>query len=553
MIKYIKKNYIQIIIAVAIAMISSLFFIIKPLEVYPADDLPFHLNRIEGIVDAIRDGQILPKLYPFSNYEFGYASPLFYCDLFFYPFAFLYFLGVPLIICYKIMQIVIAIATSIIVYVLSKKVFRKDTTSLLIVALYMLSNYRFCDVYYRCAMGELLAFMILPLAIYAIYKVLYLRKNSFILLGVSFSLLVMSHLITSVLLAIIFLFFIVVFIIKHIKERNVIKDCLITISKATIIGLLLCSWFILPMVEQFRNQIFYVNVFSKSDNGLKGYVLLKDAISSNPRHFSFGLILPLMSLTYLFSKRNRLITTIYLLSIFFFALALNIIPFPSILSFIQFSFRLFIVILPLLCIVIGYSFNCIDSNKISKGLLIALLSIVIVKYFYLFYFYSKGKFIEMKNINDNSVLFVDEYSDMYYDHARLGGGEYLPVCNNEDFSVDDRGIVISNLSGMVTGEIYNYDRYFSQIVFDYKGEEGFASLPLTYYKGYKAYCDNIGIDCVNDEVFKKVGLYLKNGDHTYKVKYEGTWVQHSSLVISVLTLIILLVDYIRKARYLNDN
>ncbi len=44
-------------------------------------DTSFHMYRIQGVVNALQDGQFLPKIYPYANNGFGYATPLFYCDV----------------------------------------------------------------------------------------------------------------------------------------------------------------------------------------------------------------------------------------------------------------------------------------------------------------------------------------------------------------------------------------------------------------------------------------------------------------------------------------
>ena len=65
-------------------------------------DLTFHLSRIEGLLTSIQDHQFPIALYPYKNYGFGYISPLFYCDLFLLLPAFLYKVGLPLVLAYKV-------------------------------------------------------------------------------------------------------------------------------------------------------------------------------------------------------------------------------------------------------------------------------------------------------------------------------------------------------------------------------------------------------------------------------------------------------------------
>ena len=63
-------------------------------------DTFFHVSRIDGLAASIKDGDFLPAIYPYKNSGFGYGSPLFYCNLFLWPFALLHVLGLPLSYCW---------------------------------------------------------------------------------------------------------------------------------------------------------------------------------------------------------------------------------------------------------------------------------------------------------------------------------------------------------------------------------------------------------------------------------------------------------------------
>ena len=56
-------------------------------------DTCFHLSRIEGLAQSFKDGIYMPRIYPYKNNNFGYASPLFYCDFFLIIPALLYNAG----------------------------------------------------------------------------------------------------------------------------------------------------------------------------------------------------------------------------------------------------------------------------------------------------------------------------------------------------------------------------------------------------------------------------------------------------------------------------
>ena len=85
--RILKNNKKEIIFIICIVFVSCFYTIFSINKYYYGYDLTFHLNRLTGICDAIRDGQFIPRVYPNLNYGFGYGSAMFYCDLFLYPFA----------------------------------------------------------------------------------------------------------------------------------------------------------------------------------------------------------------------------------------------------------------------------------------------------------------------------------------------------------------------------------------------------------------------------------------------------------------------------------
>ena len=102
--KNIKKTDIVFI------LLATLLFLLPLLynSMSEGHDLRFHLYRLVGIVDGLKDHQLPVRVYPIANNDFGYGTPLFYCDYFLYPFALLYgFLNIPLIKTFKIMLVFI--------------------------------------------------------------------------------------------------------------------------------------------------------------------------------------------------------------------------------------------------------------------------------------------------------------------------------------------------------------------------------------------------------------------------------------------------------------
>ena len=84
--------------------------------VYDGHDLFFHLNRIEGIANGLRNGQFPVRIHSSTLLGYGYAAPEFYPELFLYFPALLRNLGVSLCACVRVFEACIHLATAVSCY-----------------------------------------------------------------------------------------------------------------------------------------------------------------------------------------------------------------------------------------------------------------------------------------------------------------------------------------------------------------------------------------------------------------------------------------------------
>lgn len=559
-IKKINKKIIIDILLIIFITTFSLLFLFQD-KIILGDDLTFHLNRFLGIANCFEDGQIPPRIYPYANNYYGYATPLFYCDLFLYPFGVLFHYGLSAVYCYKLCIFTYTLLGNLFVYYIFKKETDNRKISLIAVILYCFASYHIQNVYVRAALGEILSMTFVPLVLYAIYKVLVKNKNSWILLGVSFSCMVMSHLISTFLYGMFFFVMIVVYIIINRKDFNLIKSTMITILKGTILAVLLTSWYLFPMFEQFLSQDFWLNANANYNDLSDGVQSLKQAFGNvfaliNWKSFkvkksaSVGLVLSLLPFGLFFVKKNKYITAISAYCVFCYLIILGVIP-GEFLNITQFYFRLYIVIFPLLVIDVVYLLLNINK-RIIQNILIGVICIysclnvcfaVRETYNGKYYLNNDATFDEINYIN--SYLF-----DLDYNHDELGGFEYAPYTELVDYIDDGRELKIMDEYGVYVYLTEDYKQYFSTLTFTYDLKRATKIMfPISYYKGYSAYeligdeWKKIGISY--DETYKKLTIDNELGVHTYKVTYTGTPVQHITLGISVVTTVVLLIMFIK--------
>ena len=542
-------------------------------ELYVGHDTFFHMHRIVGSLEALQDHQFLPKIYPYTNNGYGYASPLFYCDLFIYPFAILYYLGIPLVVCYKMMLAFYSIVTVIVTFVVASKVSKKNSLlPYFATILYCFCNYRLYDVYVRSSFGEIFAFIFIPIIFYATYKLVILKEDAFMPLGIGFALLAMSHNISFALYCFLFgIFMIFHYLYTFFFDKDNIhelKKLTISILKAVGIALLLSAWYLIPMLEQFIDQEFLVNQVSLMyDLGERVLpitaVLNPFAIIDEPRYFidqliNIGSILLFMPLIYVFIYRkakNRYITFLMITAYLLLLMIIGIIPIYKLelLTFMQFLFRLYILIYPILAVVCIYIFVQLENMNKNKLCKIILIITIIYSVF-------NCTLLQIETMQSDKQIVNNDTRERLYDYSsqisqrdhnglEISAGEYLPTTEIVDYLEETTFIKEITDDGYLD-IIYDFDRQFTEIGFTYDNpdEKKMVMLPQTYYKGYQAYelidGKEVPIETINNPTYKKVSFYVDGGMHTYVCRYEGTLVQNITLIISATTFVLIVAYYI---------
>lgn len=254
---------------VAAAILLTIFFSSLPLltdSLFWGHDLDFHLNRIAALADGLRAGHIFVPIQTEVLNGYGYATPLFYSQLFLYIPAVLYNLAVPMQVCYQIYAILINIATCLIAYSCFQGIVRNKPAAVAGMVLYMLSAYRLTNLYIRAAVGEYTAMAFFPLVIYGFYRVFTeeegkLGRKDYMPVVLGLSGLIESHVISCELSAL----FIVVLCIIQFKKTFQPRRFL-TLVKAAGLTLLVNMAFLVPFLDSMRMD---VRVNSESVNQIQ--------------------------------------------------------------------------------------------------------------------------------------------------------------------------------------------------------------------------------------------------------------------------------------------
>lgn len=251
--KGLKLGYILLLIFASIPVFAP--FLIRMEQ---GHDLFFHLMRIEGLTQGIRDGQFPVRIQPGWYEGYGYGVSVFYGDIFLYVPAFLHLLGVSLQNSYKVYIVLSNAATIAIAGYSFKGIFKSDEIAFFGSALYTLSIYRLMNVYIRDAVGEYTAMIFMPLLAYAFYCIVYEeteRRKGMLLLAVGMTGVIQSHIISAE-ICVVVLGWACIVCIRKVWNVKVIW----TFCKSAMLAVGLSLGFLVPFADYMLNGSFNANV-----------------------------------------------------------------------------------------------------------------------------------------------------------------------------------------------------------------------------------------------------------------------------------------------------
>lgn len=240
-------------------ILVAVFFSSLPLLLHylmNGQDLEFHLLRVEGIAEALSNGDFPVRIHPNFMGGYGYPTGIYYPEIFLYFPAVLHLLGAPLMDAYKCFLLMENIMTATVAWYSAKIILKKNRYACLFCLLYTLLPYRMINEYYRAAVGESLAMIFLPLLIAAMYILLDRDatkaeiKKAITLLVIAVSGVLQSHVLSCEIYAIFGIIAVIVFLPLFIKPR-----VLFSIFKAIIWVVLLNLWFLIPFLEASKLDI----------------------------------------------------------------------------------------------------------------------------------------------------------------------------------------------------------------------------------------------------------------------------------------------------------
>lgn len=552
----LKKNTKYILISFIIALIFCSPFISGCIRV--GSDTTFHLNRIEALKEAILNKNFYPYVYLNQNFGYGYGTPSFYGQIFLYPFALLRILGLCPARTWRVLIFAIVFFSSLTVSYAYRKIFKDDSTiaSILVSAFYLFNADVLNRLHIRGAIGEGFALIFIPLIVLNIHRFIKEDADNYVGLGVTFACLLLSHNISFIIMCIVF----GIIILFNIKD--IIKNKIGTIIKAVLLGGALSLFFILPMIEQLRNGIYFINYQIADNDALIGMKLI-DYFSflindHGDNGIGLGLVLLLVPLISYRNKENKyfMITGYVLLLV---ASCLFPWKYLSALSFIQFTTRLITIALSYLALCSTY--GILNTNNKTKKIINNCLCAITACFFLIGCYGIFEEWGAIKNstsaeqIISGEKLFSkwDQYS---YSVPETSGVEYLPQNNDYDYRTDCQ-LHYAYDEDMNKYPVLAVDGFDYSYLINLNNHKN-LTFSRIYYRGYvvdvfeneqyvttlKTKVDTNRYALVSADIPEE----YRNKELQFTLRYVGTKVQKISTAISLLTLLLTIYLIIKNKR-----
>jgi uncharacterized membrane protein len=507
---------------------------------------------LDVLIDALRQG-IFPNYMDYSNVDgYGYFTKGFYCDVVLLPFA-LIGLFTSTYIAYDAMIFTMTVLCGVFTYHAVRVIYKSSYAASTGAILYTFAIYRLYDVYQRAALGEALSFTFLPLIFLGLYHIIKGDYKKWYILAAGYSLLIFTHVISSVLMFVTLLIILIIYYRPMIKEPE--RTGYLFLAGAVTVAT--TAYFIFPAVEQLTSNTFLYSGAGAAGYGKAGFDLVFWGLVSGIIYpdkaiwSGVGIMLILVISLRLFIKNKKSdalksVNIGVMIGICFIVASSRIFPwgtFPfSLIGFIQYPWRLYEFASYFFAIAGAYYLaQLFVKNKFR----IIVFAVIVVATMVTAYIHSEN-YKHLYSIKALQIYPGDsDENPAFGNRYHLIGGEYFPerilsidyiYYRGERVEFKNEDTQISNLrrNKNVTSfdaEIHSPDS---------------LSLPLLYYKGYHATLN--GVDLPVEQ--SPAGLVQVAVDKSGRVEayYKGTMIQWLSFYISIISILALSIFIIRSKK-----
>lgn len=504
-----------------------------------SNDGRFHIMRIEGLYESLRQGNLTPIVNMSFLGGFGYISNVFYSNLWLYPAALFRLMGFTITQSFVGFYIILNFVTFLTSFGAFYKASHRYDKSLLFSFVYTLSTYRVFDMVRRFDVGELSTFVFLPIVVLGVYEIFYNDRKQWIYLTIGMVGVIYSHALSPVLIAI----FIVLVMIFRIKILVKEPRRILSLLYAGASSLLLSLAYFMPMLEQLHHTQFKLTnapLIDVSQTAMSWSNFLNSSVHNDLYSQNIGLVMLIAAVMVPFiiwKIKNPAIRDFAIISELLLVMTTNTFPWKyfdkTSLNMIQFPWRFYMIISVLLAVVIAADPLKLFSNNWAKGLLILVTMLLVVNSERILvqqYPHEDDSYAQFNQLNVNSIGSGQEYLPKDADLTALIKSPHTPQVQ----------------SGKA--QISNFKQVGSQITFHFQNANSAKiSVPIICYYGYSALHSTGQVSKLTmNKKNNGLGQITVNGSGVVRINYEKTPLQKISKIISLASLILGLFYFIWK-------
>ena len=217
-------------------------------------DLYYHLSRLYAMDVNISLGEFPSMINHEALVGYGYATGLFYPDLFLYPAVMLMKCGMGIVAAYKCLIAAGVFAIAFSAYFCARRLSASSFGAFVTATLYTLSSYLATDLFVRQAFGEFCFFAFMPWIILGFYETVMGDPRKFAYLSFGFAGLACAHSLSLFMASVICAVFVVFNALRLLREPRRIFWLALSPIPAILVGVA----FLAPMFEQFSHLHFII-------------------------------------------------------------------------------------------------------------------------------------------------------------------------------------------------------------------------------------------------------------------------------------------------------
>lgn len=563
-IKQIKENkWIHYLFIIIIGITLAIPFL-NHVQIRDTHDGSIHMLRLLGTADTLKIGQFPPLINQNYCNGTGYSMNLFYPPLVTYLPLLLKLITSTYMEALKIFGAIAIVLSGITMYQFVYQVTGKRLIALFSSVFYMIAPYKLANVYKRYAIGEFLAMVFIPIVFLGLYNLFEQDKKKHYYIAIGATGLMLSHTVSTIYTAL-FCVLYILFHIKELKNKEIIKKCIINVIFILLISML----FWMPLLEAttsaeytiMNDDIMRTNGDFAYENTISYSQLWKDKYEENGTTFVLGMptIIALLLTIFVLNKVEKSYKEYYVLSIILALISIFMVSWffpwqcmPNFICKLQYPWRMlgyFIFFASFICGVNIYEIGKKITKKEVVHVLIATIFIIISV---------------ASSINIMSKFYTDDdkkdedYETSILQNVKIShkkiNRDYMPIKalllqNTYVLNREDKTYII-NGSAEITEE--HKENLKDEMQIKEAREGTILEFPYYYYPGYEIRLETEGkvekLKAVESEHgYLSCTLPKDIQEGSITVTYVGTTITYASYIISAISLIIL-IGYIIKEK-----